>query len=134
MSVAFPIALATSTLGCDVLYWWSGDPFWTRAALWAIGAAFFFGLFAAVSGTVELLVVHGIRKHPAAWSHAVVALMLLAVMGLNWGVRLSDPEGAVLPLGLMLSALGGFFVAIAGWHGGKLVFDHGVGTAASNKD
>jgi hypothetical protein len=32
MLVAFPIALAMSVLGADLLYWWTGDAFWTRAA------------------------------------------------------------------------------------------------------
>ena len=40
MSVAFPIALSFCLLGADLLYWWTGDPFWARAALWppAVGA------------------------------------------------------------------------------------------------
>ena len=28
MSVAFPIALSFCLLGADLLYWWTGDPFW----------------------------------------------------------------------------------------------------------
>jgi uncharacterized membrane protein len=27
MSVHFPIALVFAVLGCDIFYWWSGDPF-----------------------------------------------------------------------------------------------------------
>ena len=31
MMVHFPIAFVIATLGVDVVYWWSGDPFWVRA-------------------------------------------------------------------------------------------------------
>ena len=53
-------------------------------------------------------------------------MTLIAIAGMNWGVRLFDQE-AVLPLGIGLSVLAGVFTGLAGWHGGKLVFDHGVG-------
>lgn len=35
MLVTFPIALTMCTLGADGFYWWTGDAFWARAALWA---------------------------------------------------------------------------------------------------
>jgi uncharacterized membrane protein len=41
---------------------------------------------------------------------------------------------AILPHGLALSALASVMVGFAGWHGGKLVFDHGVGILISPKD
>jgi uncharacterized membrane protein len=134
MSVAFPIALIISTLGCDLFFWWTGDPFWPRAALWASGFAFFFGLIAGASGTAELLLVPGIRKRVASWTHAVVAVMLLSIAGLNWGLRLEDHVAAVLPVGLFTSTLASLFVGLAGWHGGKLVFDHGIGLMVSERN
>lgn len=134
MLVAFPIALTISTLGCDVFYWWTGDPFWTRAALWACGFAFWIGIAASIAGAAELLLVKGIRKRAASWTHAVAAVMLLSVIGLNWGWRLGDAEAAVLPVGVGLSALATVFVGLAGWHGGKLVFDHGIGIMVSSND
>ena len=50
MMVTFPIALVISTLGCDVFYWYTADPFWTRAALWASGFAFWLGIAASIAG------------------------------------------------------------------------------------
>jgi len=69
----------------------------------------------------------------ASWTHAVAAMMLISVAGLNWGIRLADPN-VVLPHGLMLSVLASIFTGLAGWHGGKLVFDHGIGLIISEKD
>lgn len=59
--------------------------------------------------------------------------MLISVIGLNWGLRLKDP-GAVLPHGLLLSILGAVFAGFAGWHGGKLIFHHGVGVMVPSDD
>jgi uncharacterized membrane protein len=135
MMVTFPIALVISTLGCDVFYWYTADPFWTRAALWASGFAFWLGIGASIAGTAELLLVPGIRGRAASWNHAIAAVTMLSIAGLNWGVRYGgDAETVVLPLGLGLSVLASLFVGIAGWHGGKLVFDHGIGIMVSSRD
>ncbi|WP_321963223.1 DUF2231 domain-containing protein [Paraburkholderia sp. J7] len=133
MMVHFPIAFVVATLGVDVLYWWSGDPFWVRAGLWAAGFAFWSGVGASLAGTAELLLVRGIRLREASWSHAVAAMTLLAIAGANWGLRLLYPA-EVLPHGLALSVLATVMTGFAGWHGGKLVFDHGVGILVSPKD
>ncbi|MBH0238366.1 DUF2231 domain-containing protein [Methylobrevis albus] len=133
MTVHFPIAFVVGTLGCDVFFWLIGDPFWLRAGLWTSGIAFFAGVGAGLIGTAELLLVPGIRARVASWTHAVAAMTLIAICGLNWGLRLTD-DGAVLPYGLLLSVLASVFTGLAGWHGGKLVFDHGVGLMISEKD
>tara|TARA_R110002049_G_scaffold67856_1_gene176029 strand:+ start:380 stop:787 length:408 start_codon:yes stop_codon:yes gene_type:complete len=129
MSVAFPIALTFCALGADALYWWTGDAFWARVGLWATGTGFLLGVFAAIAGLVELMLVAGIRSRAAAWTHAIIAVSFLALLGTNWGMRLSNHEAAVLPIGLMLSSLCAVVVAATGWHGGKLVFDYHIGIA-----
>lgn len=133
MAVHFPIALALATLGIDIFYWWSGDPFWLRTGLWSAGFAFATGIGAGLVGTAELLLVAGIRSRAASWTHAIAAMMLIAVCGMNFLVRLHDLE-AVMPLGLALSLLGALFTGLAGWHGGKLVLHHGVGLMVSDQE
>ena len=132
MLVHFPIALIICALGVDMLYWFSADPFWLRVGLWATGFGFAFGVLASIVGTLELLAVPGIRVRVASWNHAIAAMTLVAVAGANFGLRLHVPE-AVLPHGLLLSLLAAVLTALAGWHGGKLVFDHGVGLIISTK-
>lgn len=127
MLVTFPIALIVATLGADIFWWLLADPFFARVGLWTSGWGFFMGVLSAVAGTVELLAGPGIRRHPASWGHAVAAMTLLAVIGANWGWRLLHGEDAILPWGLLLSAGGLVLVGIAGWQGGRLVFEHGVG-------
>jgi uncharacterized membrane protein len=133
MSVHFPIALVIATLGTDIFYWWSADEFWVRVGIWSAGFAFWTGVGAGLVGTAELLLVPGIRGRVASWAHGIAAITLIAVAGLNWGVRLTDPA-AVLPHGLLLSLLATVLTALAGWHGGKLIFHHGIGLMVSAKD
>lgn len=132
MSVAFPVALTFCAFGADLFYWWSGEERWAWAALWACGTAFLFGLLAGLTGTMELLMVPGIRIRAAAWTHFVIAVMLLSLLGLNWGWRLTGYESAVLPWGLLLSGFAVLVVSATGWHGGKLVFDYRLGTSKGN--
>ena len=131
MLVAFPIALTACTLGADLFYWWTGDGFWARAGLWAAGTGFLLGVLAGFAGTVELLMVPGIRARAASWTHFVVAVMLLSILGANWGLRLTGYEQAVLPYGLLLSVLAAGFTGFTGWHGGKLVFEYQIGVSST---
>jgi uncharacterized membrane protein len=133
MTVHFPIALVILTLGTDVLYWWSADPFWLRAGVWAAGGAFFSGVAAGLIGTAELLLVPGIRARVASWAHGIAAMALIAVAGANWGGRVTQTI-EVLPHGLGLSLIAAVLTGLAGWHGGKLIFDHGIGLIVSPKD
>jgi uncharacterized membrane protein len=132
MMVHFPIAFVLATLGVDIFYWWSGDPFWVRVGLWSAGIAFWTGVAASIVGTAEILLVRGIRVLEASWSHAVAAMTLVAIAGANWGLRLVDP-GSILPHGLVLSGITAAMTGFAGWHGGKLVFDHGIGILVAPK-
>jgi uncharacterized membrane protein len=134
MLVTFPIALVSATFGGDVLYWLSADPFFARVSLWTSGWGFAMGVLAGLAGVAELLAGRGIRRRPESWTHAVAAMMLLATAAANWGLRLTDPQGAVLPWGLVLSAGGLLFVGVAGWQGGKLVFEHQIGIMIGEED
>lgn len=128
MLVTFPIALSFSTLGGDLLYLWTGDSFWTRVSGYAAFGAFVMGVLAGLTGTAELLLVRGIRNRSASWTHFILAVMLLSLLGANWIIRIGNAESAVLPVGLGLSLVAAGMTALTGWHGGKLVFDYQIGT------
>ena len=134
MVVTFPIAFFIAALGADVAFWYSGDVFWSRCSLWLLGGGTAIGVIAAVTGTVELLTVARIRHRAAGWSHFVAAVMLLSIESINWALRLPDPAGAVLPLGIYLSLLGASLVGLAGWLGGNLVFRDQVGIHDEDSD
>lgn len=125
MLVHFPIALGFAVLLCDGMLWWGGDGFWLRAGFWAAGGAFLGGVAAGLVGLAELVMVRGIRLRLSGWAHAVAACVLIAVLGVSWLVRLLRPA-EVIGAGLALSALGAVMIGVAGWHGGKLVYHHGL--------
>lgn len=134
MMVAFPITLAFCTFAADALYWWTGDAFWPRVALWSAGVGFVVGVLAGVVGTIELLAVKGIRLRTASWTHFMLAMMLLSLLGANWIIRLDAAHTIVLPWGILMSSVSAAMTAITGWHGGKLVFDYQIGTQTHHRD
>lgn len=134
MMVPFPIAFFIGALASDAAFIWLADEFWARASLWLIGGGLVMGLGAGVAGTIELLAVRGIRHRAAGWNHFVVAVLLLAVQAVNWWIRVGDAVAGVIPYGIFLSALGGLLVGVAGWLGGKLVFEHQIGVESDADD
>ncbi|RZA20060.1 MAG: DUF2231 domain-containing protein [Lysobacteraceae bacterium] len=126
--VHFPVACwSLATLG-DVASLHFGDPAWRFAgASMAIGTVA--ALAAMLAGLLEFArigddspALNDARRHMllamAAWCCYATSLVLRLD-----GTALA-PAGA-LPLGL--SMLGFVLLAAAGWHGGKLVYTHGVG-------
>lgn len=129
MLVNFPIAYLFGAVASDAAYLWTGDPFWARVSLWIIGVGFFIGLLAGLVGTLDFMLVKEIRRHVTSWSHFLVAVMMLSIAAANWWMRVLDPTGSVMPWGVLLSASTALALATAGWLGGKLVFEHNVGTS-----
>ena len=134
MVVPFPIAFLLAVVVTDVAFLLTADTFWARASLWLAGGGTWLGLGAGFIGTLELMIIRGIRHRAAGWSHFVMAVMLLAVGFINWLSRLGDPQGAIAAGGLYLSLLGAGLVAMAGWLGGELVFEHHVGLAKHQQE
>jgi uncharacterized membrane protein len=127
--VHFPVAFVLGGLACDAAFWWTGDDFWARAALWIIGAGAFGGAAAATFGMLDFLLVKEIRRFVSSWNHSLVGVTLVSAALTNWWLRLDDPAGSVVPWGLFLSAVSAAAVAAAGYLGGKLVYEHAVGVA-----
>lgn len=134
MLVPFPIAFLVSVFASDLAWWYAGDPFWARLSLWLAGGGAVSGVVAGLVGSMELLAVRDIRRRAAAWSHFVVAVMLLSVGLANWGLRVGDAEAAIVPMGMYLSGLGVLLVGVAGWLGGTLVFEHRVGVLNEDEE
>lgn len=124
--IHFPVAALIALVASDLGYLYSGDPFWSRASLWLAGVGAFGGWVASVAGIIDLVTVKGIRRLITGWCHAIIAVMMLSLASLNWLWRLGDPSD-MLPWGLVLSLLTAAMIALAGWLGGQLVYEHAVG-------
>nr|WP_240931488.1 DUF2231 domain-containing protein [Azotobacter chroococcum] len=126
MMIHFPVAALFGLVASDLGYLLSGDPFWARASLWLAGVGAFGGWLASIAGLVDLFSVRRIRRLVTGWCHAILAVMMLSLASLNWLQRYLDAE-QILPWGLYLSLLTALLIGLAGWLGGRLVYEHAVG-------
>ena len=81
---------------------------------------------AGLPGIIDLVTVARIRRLITGWSHAIVAVVMLSLASLNWLLRVNDPS-AILPWGLGISLVTAALIALVGWLGGQLVYEHAVG-------
>lgn len=124
--IHFPVAALIGLIATDLGYVFSGDPFWARAGLWLAGVGALGGWFASVAGAIDLFTVREVRRMITAWCHALLAIMMLSLASLNWMQRL-EAAGAIFPWGLYVSLLTGALIAVTGYFGGQLVYEHAVG-------
>ena len=64
------------------------------------------------------------------WSLGFVTLYATNAFGCAFGWAEPTQRGILVALALgfiLMTVLAAIFTGLAGWHGGKLVFDHGVG-------
>lgn len=127
MLVVYPVAFLSMLVVTDAVFLWRGDAFWALASFWLNAAGLALGLLAGIIGMADLFLLPAIRRHVAAWSHFIAAVMLLALAAAGLWLRWPDPVAAVWPWGLLLSTLTLVLVMIAGWLGGTLSFRHGIG-------
>lgn len=127
MLIHFPVAALVALPAADAAFLWSADPFWARAGLWLAGVGAGGGWIASMAGLVDLLGVQAIRRKVTAWSHAMLAVMLLSLATLNWLLRLRlGAAETVMPLGVGISMLNLLLIALAAYLGGKLVYEQAV--------
>ncbi len=127
MFVAFPIGLLSSAIATDVAYAVTGRRFWAMASKWLVSGGLLSGLWAAIFGATDFLTISRARSHPAGWIHAGGNVLAVALTAVSAGLRMRNPEGAVRPAGLVLSALVGTILTVTGWFGGELSYRHGIG-------
>ena len=127
MLIPFPIAFLVGAFASDLAYWGTADPFWALASAWLIGAGFVTGALAAVFGLIDFLFIRRVRALSAAWYHFVGNAAVLLISLWNGAMRMDNAEGAVLPLGIILSAVVTVLLLITGWFGGTLAYEHKIG-------
>ncbi len=125
--IHFPVAALIGLVATDLAWILTGDYFWARAGLWLAGVGAAGGALSGLAGLVDLVTVARIRRLVTAWSHAILAVMLLSLACLNWLLRIRAPDTAILPWGLTVSLLTALLIAITGYLGGRLVYEYAVG-------
>ncbi len=136
LMVTFPIAFLSGAFGADLGYLLTQDVFWARAAIWLIGAGFVTGLAAAASGMLDFLKINRVKRHRAGWIHMIGNIAMMGLTLINWLLRLNSGESAILPVGIIISAIVASLIAITGWYGAELIYRHKVaviGTSDRNE-
>jgi uncharacterized membrane protein len=127
MLIVFPLGLLATAVVFDVIFLVTGNPAWTQAAYYMIGAGVVTGLAAAVPGSVDWLgIPRGTRARRIGLIHGVGNVIVVALFGLSWYLRLGNPTAP--PTGAVVAGLLGAGMAVfTGWLGGELVGRLGVG-------
>jgi uncharacterized membrane protein len=127
MLIPFPIAFLVSTFVCDLIFWRTGNPGWSTAALYLLGAALVMAGLAAVAGLTDFFGDERIREMSSAWHHMIGNVVAVVLALINWYRRYADGDAAVLPWGLVLSTLIVLILLYTGWQGWGLVYKGRVG-------
>ena len=124
MLVPIPIGLWIFSLVCDLIHaGGSTNPAWTTVAFYCMGGGILGALAAALPGLIDLLSLPaGPRK--TAVMHMTINLVVVALYVINFWMRMSAPENPGKLVWLSLVSVG--LLAISGWLGGKMVFEHGI--------
>ena len=129
MLIPFPIAFFVSAFVCDLAFWQTGDAFWATAALWLLGAGLVMAALAADFGLIDVLSEPRIQALNDAWWHAGGNVLAVLIELVNWYLRYTSGEAAILPTGLVLSLLVVCILLFTGWKGWNLVYRYRVGVA-----
>ena len=132
MLIPFPIVFFISTFACDLIYLATRSPVWATAALWLLGAGIVMSAFAAITGAMDYFGDDRIRRLSDARQHAIGNVVAVVLAVANWLWRYTQDVGAVLPLGLLLSAAVAGILLFTAWKGGNLVYRDGVGVRNSH--
>jgi uncharacterized membrane protein/nitrite reductase/ring-hydroxylating ferredoxin subunit len=129
MLVHFPIGLFVLSFLLDAASLvFPSVPHLVRDSFYAMLLGAITALVAAVPGLVDYTDIR--RDHPGkrtATAHMILNLMVVAIYGINLGVRsstLAEPEIPGTPLILSLIGIG--FLSASGYLGGRLVYDEGI--------
>lgn len=124
MLVPIPIGLWIFSLVADLIHaGGSTNPAWTTVAFYCMGGGIVGALAAALPGLIDLLSLPaGPRK--TAITHMVINLTVVVLYVINFWMRMSAPESPGKLVWLSLISVG--LLAISGWLGGKMVYEHGI--------
>jgi uncharacterized membrane protein len=130
MLVLVPAGAFLVVLFCDLLFLVTGDAMWWEAtpAVLLIGVAG--ALLAAIPGTIDYVTI--VQRHNARMLglvHMLLNVIATALFAANGWMRFRaggpPPDGT--HGGLVLTLIGTLIIAVAGWLGGTMVYEHHVG-------
>jgi len=126
MLIVFPVAFLIGAFATDIAFMSTDNPFWAEASYWLLLAGIVTAILSAITGMMDFFSIERVRAHAAGWIHAGLNVTALVITIINWWLRTDNPEGAIVPWGLTLSAITAVALAISGWYGGELIYRYKV--------
>ena len=127
MLVPFPIAFFIGAFVTDVIYSRTANLQWQYFSIWLIVAGLIMGGLAAMMGLIDYFGDRRVRAaRPAGW-HMVLNVVVMILELVNALVHSRDGWTAVVPDGIILSAVSVVLLMVSAWLGGSLSYRHGVG-------
>jgi len=125
MLVTIPIGLWIFSLVCDLIHvGGNANPVWTTVAFYTMCGGIVGALLAAVPGLIDLVSLPA-GPRSTALTHMGINLTVVALFVVNAWMRSGAPDK---PGNLVwLSLVSVLLLAVSGWLGGKMVFEHGIG-------
>ena len=129
MLIGFPIAFFVATLACDIAFAVSGQARWFDATPWLLGAGLIVAGLAAIAGLIDVMGDAQIRSLSTVWWHAGGNVLAVVIEIINFFIRSGEGTRAVLPTGIVLSAVVVCILLFTGWKGWEMVYRKHVGVA-----
>jgi uncharacterized membrane protein len=125
MLVSFSAAYFAGALVTDIVYWQMPDVLWERFSIWLIVAGLIVAGLATIAYVVDL--AGGRQIDAPAWPRVVGYALVVLLSLTNAFVHSRDGYTAVVPTGVMLSALVVVVLLLTAWVGMALANRHRVG-------
>lgn len=130
MLIPFPLALWTTSFAADVLFYFKRNTSLPLISKFLLAAGCLGALAAAVPGFIDWLSIKSASvKRIANW-HARLNIIALIIFATSLCLRTRAGASWAnynLKIPFLLSFIGVILIAISGWLGGALSFEHGVG-------
>ena len=129
MLVPFPIVCFSGALVTDIVYSRTANLMWQYFSIWLISAGLLMGALAALAGFIDYFGDRRVRTARPATPHMLLNVAAMVLSLINAFVHSRDGWTAVVPDGLILSALVVLMLLVSAWLGGSLSYKYGVGVA-----
>jgi uncharacterized membrane protein len=97
----FPVAYFTAALATDLVYWQTAEVMWERFSVWLITVGLVVAGLAVIATVIDL----ASGKHQPAWLRVGGYALAVLLSLVNVFIHSRDGYTAVVPTGLILSAL-----------------------------
>lgn len=119
---AFPTACFTLTLLTDIAYWRSSNLMWKHFSEWLLLAGLIGGVLALAAGLIDYMMRRRMRVSASPWPYFVGSIAVLILAALNSFVHSGDGWTAVVPAGLIISAVTVIVMLVSDWIGRTTAF------------